>query len=286
MSPDSENHVDERVDRWADRYRSLVENANDGIYMVDAEGRTVSPNPAMADMYGYGVEEIEGMPVLDLHLPEDIPKAREALRRAERGGNVLERFSTRRKDGSQIWIEIKPVVIELMHRKFVFSITRDVTEGVLAEEALRASEERYRDIVENAFDVINSVDAEGNVIEANQKMADLLGFSRAEIARMNVRDFVVPEHLEAVLEHIAITVGHGLGQSLQCDWITREGRRVPVEINSTPRYSESGTFLVTRCIVRDISERRRLEAAFLQAQRMESVGRLAGGGLPMTSTTC
>ena len=158
----------------------------------------------------------------------------------------------------------------------MFSITRDVTQRVMAEEALQASEERYRDIVENAFDIINSVDAHGNIVEANQKMADLLGFSRAEIVRLNIKDFTAPEHLDAVRRHIAGTATQGSG-SVQCDWITRAGVRVSVEINSTARYGKSGTFVETRCIIRDNTERIRLEARFLQAQKMESLGRLAGG---------
>ena len=276
MSNDPNSRRQAQYARWKDHYREVIENANDGICMLEPDGRIVAANRAMAEIYGYSIEEMDGMPVFDLHLPEDLPRARDVLARVLSGENVVELFSTLRKDGSEAWVEIKPVVIESGDEKLVFSITRDVTQRVLAEEALRASEERYRHIVENAFDIINSVDADGNIVEANQKMSDLLGFSRAEIERLNIRDFTAPEHLEALRQHISGTATRGSG-SIQCDWITRDGIRVPVEINSTAHYNDSGTFVETRCIIRDISERLRLEERFLQAQKMESVGRLAGG---------
>jgi PAS domain S-box-containing protein len=172
MSNVPNNRRQARDAQWRDHHREVIENANDGICIVDTDGRIVALNRAMSEIYGYSIEEMDGMRVFDLHLHEDVPRAMETRARAGGGEIVLELFSTVRKDGSEVWVEIKPVVIESAHAKLVFSITRDVTQRVLAEEALRASEERYRDIVENAFDIISAVDADGNVVEANQKMAE------------------------------------------------------------------------------------------------------------------
>ena len=104
MSNDTDDLRQAREAHWRDHYREVIENANDGIYMVDPDGKIVAPNRAMAEMYGYTIEEMDGMAVFDLHLPEDLPRAREALARAERGENVQEEFSTLRKDSSVTWV--------------------------------------------------------------------------------------------------------------------------------------------------------------------------------------
>ena len=256
----------------------LVENARDGMYLVGTKsGEITFPNEALANMYGYTVEEMEGMTVFDLHPPEQQDRAREVFARIARGEKVVEEFWVRRKDGGEVCVEIRPLLVEVMGAQFVMSITRDVTVRKRAVEALGASERKYRDLVENAFDVINSVDAEGNVIEANRKMAETLGYSVSELTRMNVTDFVAPEYREAILAHIRETAATGERSGFECEWIARDGQRIPVEINSTASYGESGTFLVTRCIVRDITVRRRIEQRLLESERLRTIGEMSAG---------
>ena len=90
IEPDQRQQA--RNAHWADHYLEVMENANDGIYMLDADGRIVAPNRAMTEIHGYSVDEMDGMPVLDLHLPEDLPRVSCALARVERGERVLEEF--------------------------------------------------------------------------------------------------------------------------------------------------------------------------------------------------
>ena len=258
--------------------RVLVENARDGIYLVDPEtGRITFPNDALASIYGYTVEEMEGMTVFDLHPAEQQDRAQEVFARVARGENVVEEFWGHKKDGREVCVEIRPQLVEVMGAKYVMSIARDITGHRRAEEALEASESKYRDLVENAFDVINSVDAEGNVIEANRKMAEILGYSVSELTRMNVNDFVAPEYREAILAHIRDTAAAGAASGFECEWIARDGQRIPVEINSTASYRESGTFLVTRCIVRDVTVRRLIEQRLLESERLRAIGEMSAG---------
>ena len=128
--------------RWDDRYRALVENANDGICVVDNAdlGTIVLLNPAFAAMLGYTVEEMEGMSVFDLHLREDLPRARDVLRRGFQGKPALETFWLRRRDGEQIFVEIKPVLMNLEGKNFVVFTNRDVTEHKRMDERLFQSQ--------------------------------------------------------------------------------------------------------------------------------------------------
>jgi two-component system, cell cycle sensor histidine kinase and response regulator CckA len=140
---------------------------------------------------------------------------------------------------------------------------------------LAASEERYRALMEQANDAILVLDAEQRILEANRAALHLLGRPRGEIVGRHYDDFVAPEEREE---------SRRSGESLTLETSVRvplrhlmraDGSRVPVEVSvSLARIGEDSTALA---ILHDISERRRLEAQFQQAQKMESVGRLAGG---------
>ena len=92
MSDDPNGRRQARDAEWRDHYREVIERANDGICMLGADGRIVAANQAMAEIFGYSIEEMDGMPVFDLHLHEDLSRAREAVARAVRGEYVLEEF--------------------------------------------------------------------------------------------------------------------------------------------------------------------------------------------------
>jgi two-component system, cell cycle sensor histidine kinase and response regulator CckA len=140
---------------------------------------------------------------------------------------------------------------------------------------LAASEERYRALMEQANDAILVLDMEQRILEANRAALDLLGRPRREIVGRHYDDFVAPEELEDSRRSGANLAVEGKVRVPLRHLVRADGSRVPVEASvSLVRIGDDSTVLA---ILHDISERRRLEAQFQQAQKMESVGRLAGG---------
>ena len=132
-----------------------------------------------------------------------------------------------------------------------------------AETALRGNEARYRELFENANDVVYTHDLAGNFTAINRAGERLFGYTRDEILAMNVADVVAPEHLELVRSMTARKVAGkvaGEATTYEIDLVVKEGRRVPVEVGSRA-ISIDGQPAAVQGIARDVTERRREEEA-------------------------
>jgi PAS domain S-box-containing protein len=153
----------------------------------------------------------------------------------------------------------------------------DISELKRAEEALRQSEVRLRSLTEAAFEGIGFAE-QGVIIDANDQLAQILGYPRDELLGRPVLDFVAPESAAAVRATIE-GGGQGLYEHL---FMRKDGTKFPVEVRT--RLMAAGERTIRVSAIRDITERKRAEAEqakleqqLRQAQKMESVGRLAGG---------
>jgi len=152
----------------------------------------------------------------------------------------------------------------------------ELDERERAEKALRASEERYRDLIENAGDIIYTHDLQGNFTSLNKAGERCLGYTRDEILGTNIGQIVADEYKQLAQQMIRPTRRDPEANTYELETISKEGRRLILEVR--PRViCEDGMPRGVQGIARDLTERKRLEQQFLQAQKMEAVGRLAGG---------
>lgn len=152
----------------------------------------------------------------------------------------------------------------------------DITERQAAVEALAESEEKYRDLFENANDLIQSVAPDGSFLYANRAWLRTLGYAREDLTSLTIFDVIAPdcrEHCETLFR--AVLAGEDVGR-IEVDFTTKEGRHVLLEGTANCRFQE-GRPVATRAIFRDITERRRMESDVARAEQLESLGLLAGG---------
>jgi PAS domain S-box-containing protein len=145
-----------------------------------------------------------------------------------------------------------------------------------AESVARESEKRYRELLENANDMIYVHDLEGNFISWNRKAEDLSGYKMSETKALRIMDLVAPEDRALAQEMLAKKLTGKGSAPYTLRLVSKEGKRHEVEVSSRLLH-ENGRATGVQGIARDLTERRRLEAELLQAQKMEAVGRLAGG---------
>jgi PAS domain S-box-containing protein len=155
-------------------------------------------------------------------------------------------------------------------------LTAEIAERRKAEETLRASEYRYRELFDGAKDLIYVHDLNGNFVSINKAALQITGYTADEALKMNISQLVAPEDLDTVHTMVARNLGGDANATYDLAIVTKEGRRLMLEV-STHLVYRNGIPVAVQGIARDITERRRLEEQFLQSQKMEAVGRLAGG---------
>ena len=151
-----------------------------------------------------------------------------------------------------------------------------ITERKRVEEALRRSEERYRELFENANDILYTHDLAGNFTSLNRAAERILGYSRREMREKNIVEMVTPEYRPIVSAMLDQQCAALSSTPCEMEVFAKDGQRVTLEVSMRLIYHE-GEPVGVQGIGRDITERKHLEAQLRQAQKMEAIGVLAGG---------
>jgi PAS domain S-box-containing protein len=259
------------------KFRAVAETATCGIYIHDGK-RLLYVNQALSEITGYSRAELLTGDPWDIVHPDYREHMKENYAGRMRGENIPRRYEFKilRKDGEEGWLDFSTNPIQVEGTTCLLATVFDVTERMRAEQALRKSEERFRELYENANDLIFTTDLEGNITSVNQMTLKVTGFTREEALTKNVFRIVVPEHQARALESMQKKL-MGEGETrYEIDILAKGDRHITLELATRLIYKD-GKPMGAQAIARDISERRHLEQQLRQAQKMEAVGRLAGG---------
>ncbi|HXE58063.1 MAG TPA: PAS domain S-box protein [Gemmatimonadales bacterium] len=243
------------------RFRSLVQNSSDIITVLDLDGTIRYASASTERILGYPPTALVGTNVLGYLHPDDAAVLLPAVTRPPETLPEEGRLEFRFRHADGRWIDLEAVgsnrVADPIIRGIIVN-ARDVTERKQAERQLRESEERYRDLFENASDLIQQVAPDGRILYVNPAWRAALGYDDEEIARLSVLDVVHPAsraHAETVLRRAL--AGEALEQ-VELMLVTKGGRTITVEGNLSGTFKE-GRPVATRGIFRDITERKRAE---------------------------
>ena len=259
----SQKHAEEQLKLGEERFRNIFENATDVIYVHDLEGNYLSINDAGLRVFGYSREEALQLNLRQVAVPEhyEIAKAKLADKLDGRSKQTSYEVDCYCKDGSRITLEVNTSVIRKEGRPVaVQGIARDVTERKRIDAALRENEERYRDLFENANDLIYIHDLSGNFTSINRAGELITGYSREEATKMNIGSVVAPEFLEQAKRMTAMKVEGKGPTAYELEIVAKNGNRVSLELSTRLIYHD-GKPVGVQGIGRDITERKRTEEA-------------------------
>jgi PAS domain S-box-containing protein len=258
------------------RYRRLAEAAHDDTFIVDREGRVLYLNTAGATRLGQRPADVVGKALGEV-LPREV-----AARFLRNVGRVLakgeELYVEERSllDGREIWSGtwLTPLTGEGGEVESVEAVSRDITTRVAAEQALRASEQRYRSLFERNLAGVYRATLEGRIVECNDAFARVLGYaSGAEVRGLSAGDlYQVPALRQAFVERL---LSEGTIVSHESEGRRKDGAPVWMLENAALVRDEGGPCIEGTIV--DLTERKNLERQLGQAQKMEAVGQLAGG---------
>jgi PAS domain S-box-containing protein len=260
------------------RYRRLFEQNLAGVFRGTVDGHVLDCNNAYARMLGYNSpQEILHLEKLDYFYDAQEGMAAVARLRGE-GSHTNFEVRLKRRDGSPLSVLANVTLTEMGESRLplVEGTLIDITMRQCAEEALRASEERYRELFENASDLVYTTDLEGRLTSLNRVAEQTIAYSREEAAQMNLRQLVDPRHWQRLEQSRERLLAGDSAVTLELEITAKDGRRVMLEVNPRLIYKD-GKPAGMQGIGRDITGRDEKEMELRHAQKLESVGRLASG---------
>jgi two-component system, cell cycle sensor histidine kinase and response regulator CckA len=250
-----------------------IEQSPASVVVTDTEGRIEFVNPKFCEITGYSAEEVYGQNPRILKSganPEFIYSDLWAT--ISQGRKWQGEMINRRRDGSLFWEQasISPVKNARGEVTHYVAVKEDITERKRVQQALEESERRFREMLERVELLAVLLDLDGRITFCNDYLCRVTGWTREELMGQDWFEMMIPADIRAALRH-----GHT--PHMENEILARDGRRLLISWDNTTLRGPSGEISGTASLGRDITSQRMLEEQYRQAQKLESLGRLAGG---------
>jgi PAS domain S-box-containing protein len=240
-----------------ERLSTMLQTTHEGVWILGPDDLTTFANARMAEMLGCRVEEMIGRPVTDFVAPEDEQSALARLAGRRRGVSDQFEIRWRSLDGREVWtiLNASPLTDAEGHYAGACAMVTDITDRMLHERAVRASEERYRNIIETTTEGVWMIDGDHRTTYVNRRMAEMLGYGVEEMLGRPVRDFMTDGSADLPA-----------GRPREVSYRRKDGSEMWGLLSGSPLTDDSGGYGGALAMVADITDRKRSE---------ESVARLA-----------
>ncbi len=265
-------------------FHSIFEHSHAVMLLIDPDtGNIINANPAAVAFYGFSYNELVSMNISAINqLPrEKVAAERQHAKSEERNYFI---FPHRLANGQIRTVEVRSHPIKTKDRTLLFSIIHDITERRQAEESLRLSEEKYRNLAEELEQRVqertaevqdlyqhapcgyHSLDANGVFVMVNQTELNWLGYTATEILGHSITNIMTSESQAIMRTFFPIFKERGWIHDLELDFVRKDGSTFPVLINATAIYDDKQRFVTSRSTVMDNSEHKKSENALRKSR--------------------
>ena len=246
-----------------EKFRQLAESVSDVFYITSPDmSEMLYVSPAYGQIWGRSTESLYANPGewSDAILPEERDGVIATFLQLASKNSVTSEFRIKRPDGQLRWIQSSGFAVRDSSGEMIriTGTARDITERKEAEKAIAESEEKYRDLVENAIDIIYTHDLKGNYTSVNQAVETITGYTCEEALRTNMADILAPEYVETAKKMIAEKLAGKAVTAYELEILAKNGNRVTVDVNTRIIY-DNGVPVGVQGIARDVTDRKRAE---------------------------
>ncbi|MEI7896228.1 MAG: PAS domain S-box protein [bacterium] len=262
-------------------YKSLISNSSELIILTDTKGITTFCSPQCEKVLGYPGDKFIGKIMPDIIHPDDVDRCQEAWENVFHKGQELEDFEYRIVDaqGGVRWVSHSVKMVGSDDPPVGLQNTiRNITDRKIAEEVIRVSEEKYRTMLNASPDGMVLINLKGIIIEVSVIGLNLFGAdARVDMVGRNLSQFVPAEENNILTELLAKTTDEGLTQNSGLTIKRKDQSIFAGEISATLMQDQNGVPISFMIIVRDISQRKKMEAKQIHIDRMSTLGEMAAG---------
>jgi len=241
------------------RYQTLFQQVNAAVFLSTFEGKILEANLKSCDLFGYTWDEIIKLTLKDIF--SHSKNWSQFIDELSGKGGLHFEIKTMRKDGSYFPAEVSTSLFTLDGSPVILTLIWDITERKLAEEKLRASEEKYQSLFESSTDGMFVLDARGEILDVNGKAMELFGFKYEEIVGKNLLNMgiLTPKALSIVVKQFQELLYNKKSTSSETEIIIKNKNYLNVELTSfflIKKDNEVDNFVL---VIRDISDRKQAE---------------------------
>jgi PAS domain S-box-containing protein len=265
-----------------ERFRALTESTSDWIWEIDKNAVYTYASPKIKDILGYEPEEVIGKTPFDFMPQYEARQLAGIFKTICRSGKAFASLESKNlhKSGRIVFLETSGVPIFDINGNLTGyrGIDRDITKRKRSEEILRENEERFRATFEQVAVGVAHLDVSGRFLMVNQRMCDIVGYTREELIVKKFQDITHPEDLAPDSKNIQQMLANKIRTySMEKRYLCKDGSSIWVNLTKSLVRDPAGKPLYFISVTEDISQHKKLEEQLFQAQKMEAIGQLAGG---------
>ena len=260
-------------------YHLLVENASEAVFVIQNQ-KIQYVNQKATEITGYSKKELSARSFMEFIHPADRELIPDEAERQDNSTAATQILTCRIVDRHQNirWVEAKMMAITWLAQATFMCFLVDITERKMDEEALRNSELRYRQLYDHALTGIYEVDlTNGKLINVNDAICEYVGYTREELFEIHTWDLLTEKSRDKqLIRYDKMLKGEPVPPEFEAEFVSKNGKIIPILAYTQLEYKDGRPYRA-HTIAHDITDRKKMEGELNKAQKLESLGVLAGG---------